>query len=143
MDSRTISDEYAKIGAELIKKEPSLQWIAESDITIVYLSSTAELKKGGKLILGQCEKIPDKYKWAIPADFTITLFEPNITGISKEQLKILILHELLHVGNGEIIPHDVEDFRMIIDRYGLDWASKNEPNIIDAEQLHRFKIKGI
>lgn len=44
-------------------------------------------------------------------------------------MRILILHELLHVGidvdgNEEsyrIIPHDIEDFRLVLERYGLDW----------------------
>ena len=46
-------------------------------------------------------------------------------------MKILILHELMHVGiikdgNEEsyfVRPHDIEDFRDIIVQYGLDWDS--------------------
>ncbi|MBR2528824.1 MAG: hypothetical protein IKE58_10195 [Blautia sp.] len=46
------------------------------------------------------------------------------------EVHILLYHELLHVGvnerSGEMVyvvnPHDVEDFRTIIDRYGIDWA---------------------
>ena len=49
---------------------------------------------------------------------------------TDEQLEILLLHELLHIGiqwdgNEEtysIIPHDVEDFRAIIERYGIGWS---------------------
>jgi predicted metallopeptidase len=60
----------------------------------------------------------------------ITLFEPNIERLTDKQLEIVILHELMHVGiehdgNEEIYyikQHDVEDFRTIIDRYGLDWS---------------------
>lgn len=76
-------------------------------------------------MFGQCEKIADKYKWGIPCDFTITIFEPNIIGWTDEQLRILIFHELLHVGvDGDrlfIVPHDLEDFRVIIDEFGVDW----------------------
>ena len=50
--------------------------------------------------------------------------------MSDEQMEILLYHELLHVGmddTGEEVkyivnPHDVEDFRAVIDRYGIDWA---------------------
>ena len=83
----------------------------------------------GKSVFGQCEKVPDKYKWSVPCDFTITIFEPNVERFTEEQMRILILHELMHVGvlkdgneeNYFIRPHDIEDFRTIIEKYGLDW----------------------
>ena len=129
MELRKISEEYAEIGASLIATDPLLEDIRESEVTIVYLASDQEKTKSGKEVFGECEKVPDKYKWAVPCDFTITIFEPNVERFSKEQLEILILHELLHVGiekdgNEEtyyIRPHDIEDFREIIDRYGMDW----------------------
>ena len=75
--------------------------------------------------------IRKKYKWGIPCDFTITVFEPNVEGMTDEQMRILIFHELLHVGitfNSDgtesyfIVPHDLEDFKLIVDRYGTDWS---------------------
>lgn len=131
MDNRELNNYYAEMAAELIDTEPALQKIKDSCVTICYLASEQEKKKNKKKVLGECEKIADKYKWAIPCDFTITIFQPNVEDLSEEQLKIVMLHELLHVGIEEndsgdevysIIPHDIEDFRLIIDRYGLDWA---------------------
>ena len=129
MEIRTINESYSQIADRLIKTEESLQSIRESDVRIIYLSSDHELKKNGKLVFGQCEKVPDKYKWAVPCDFTITVFEPNVERLTEEQIRILLFHELLHVGikkdgNEEkylIIPHDIEDFREVIERYGVDW----------------------
>lgn len=135
MDSRQINEHYAEIGRELIETEPELADIRDSDATIIYLSSEHEKTSDGNPVLGQCEKIQEKYKWSIPCDFTITLFEPNIEDLSEEQIRIVILHELLHVGirlnaEGEedyyIVPHDVEDFRLLIERYGIDWAKPGE-----------------
>lgn len=131
MDNRTINDKYAEIGAELIANEPSLRDIAISEAQIVYLSSEHKKKNGTKIIHAECEKIQDRYKWGIPADFTVTVFEPNIEGFSEEQIRILIFHELLHIridtdGEGResygIYPHDLEDFKEIIDRFGTDWS---------------------
>lgn len=130
MDIREINEKYAQIAQELIESEDVLAPIRDSDVRIIYLSSEHEKKKGKKLILGECEKVPDKWKWTVPCDFTITIFEPNIEQLSDEQLKILLLHELLHVGieidgNEEkyhIVPHDVEDFETILDRYGVHWS---------------------
>ena len=126
MDTRQMNDEYAQIGADLIATEPSLEPLRDCRATIVYLSSEHEKKSKRKLVLGECEKVPEKYKWAVPADFTITLFEPNVERMNPEQIRQVVFHELLHVGiakdgNEEsyfIVPHDVEDFRECI-----DWGS--------------------
>lgn len=135
MDTRRINENYAKIGAELIETEDALRYIKESNASIVYLSSEHKKTGNHKIIHAQCEKIAEKYKWGIPADFTITVFEPNVEKFTEEQMRILIFHELLHIGievgdDGEetysIIPHDLEDFKLIIDRYGTDWDSVDD-----------------
>lgn len=129
-ETRSINEEYSKIGMELIKSEELLSDIRQSEATIIYLSSDKEKKSKNKLVLGECEKINPKYKWAIPCDFTITIYEPNVIALSDEQMRILIFHELLHVGieylndgseKYSVKPHDVEEFRAIIDRFGIDW----------------------
>lgn len=135
MDKRTLNEKYSEIARELINTEDALVDVRNSQATIVYLSSEHKKKSGNKIIFGQCEKVADKYKWGIPADFTITVFEPNVEGFSEEQLKILLFHELLHVGieyNADgsetysVKPHDLEDFKLIIDRFGTDWSKVDE-----------------
>ena len=50
--------------------------------------------------------------------------------MSENQLKILLYHELLHVGiNDKTLepkyicnPHDIEDFAEILDTFGVHWA---------------------
>lgn len=131
MENREISEKYAEIGQRLIRRDKLLRGIRDSDVRIVYLSSDHEKKSKGRIICGECEKIPDKYKWCIPYDFSITVFEPNVERFDDRQLRILLLHELLHVGieldgNEEIYfvkPHEIEDFRAILRRYGKDWAA--------------------
>lgn len=125
MDNREMNELYQQIAQDLINERPELEAIKNSDVTIICLSSDCEKKSNKKVVFGQCEKIADKYKWGIPCDFTITIFEPNMVGFTEEQLKILIFHELLHVGiDGDkyfINPHDLEDFKVIIDNYGVNW----------------------
>ena len=98
MDTRYISEEYAHIGNELILTEDVLSDIRDSQVSIMYLGSEYEKTSRGRTIYGQCEKVPEKYKWAVPCDFTITIFEPNVEHFTEEQMRILILHELMHVG---------------------------------------------
>lgn len=130
MDKRTISERYAEIAADLIANEEELIDIANSQATIIYLSSEHKKMASGKIIHAECEKVSEKYKWGIPCDFTITVFEPNVQDFTDEQIRILLFHELLHVGiefrqdGSEIYsikPHDLEDFKTIIDRFGTGW----------------------
>ena len=131
MESRWINEQYAQIAQDLIDTEDVLADIANSHATIVYLSSDHAPKTKDTVKQAVCEKVADKNNWAIPADFTITVYEPNIVGFSEEQLKILLFHELLHVGiefkedNSETYyckEHDYQDFKIIIDRFGTDWS---------------------
>lgn len=131
MDSRYINERYAEIAAELIDKEKALWEIKDSHVSIIYLSSCAEKTHKGKIVYGLTEKVQEKYKWGIPCDFTITIFEPNVARFSEDQIRILLFHELLHIGiefkEGDeeayyTKGHDLEDFKLIIDRYGTDWA---------------------
>lgn len=130
-ETRNINYHYAEIARDLIETEPLLSDIRQADVTIIYLSSDKEKKSKGRQVFGECEKINPKYKWAIPCDYTITVYEPNVLTFTEAQIRILLFHELLHIkidlgeDGGEkygINPHDIEDFRTIIDRYGLDWA---------------------
>lgn len=129
MDSRHISEEYTSIGQDLIDTMDELEYLRGQELIIAYLGSTAVKKSKGKLVFGQCEKVADKYRWGIPCDFTITVFEPNVEFFTEGQLRILIFHELLHIGVNEdggfyIKPHDLEDFAAVIDRYGAHWSEK-------------------
>lgn len=129
METRYQSEEYSQIGMELIGTEPSLKHIADSDATIVFLASDSERTRKGRPIYGECEKVPAKYRWAVPCDFTITVYEPNVERFTDEQKRILLLHELMHVGievDGHeeryyTVPHDIEEFFEVIERYGMGW----------------------
>ena len=131
MDSRKINEQYKKIAENLIATEPELAYIRNSSARIAYLESGFAKKKGKDIIVnGQCEKVQTKNQWAINYDFTITLFLPNIKEFTEDQIRILLFHELLHVGieyedDGSekyyIRPHDLEDFMLIIDKYGTSW----------------------
>ena len=135
MEHRAINENYRKIAEDLIENENELQYIKDSRVKITYLESD-QCKKNGpdKYVLGECEKVAAKNRWAISSDFTITVFKNNCIGMSQEQMQMLLFHELLHVGiepgpEGDEIytvrKHDLEDFKIIIDRFGTEWARVN------------------
>lgn len=128
-ENRHLNEDYAEMAMALIDSEDELRYIKESQVSIAYLSSDLKKRDSGRIVHAQCELVSDKYKWGIPADFMITVYEPNVLGFTDEQMKILLFHELLHVKidyqDGEekysVNPHDLEDFKYIIDRFGTDW----------------------
>lgn len=123
------NEDYARIGMELIREEKSLNWILSTGVAVGFMSSNRAKVSKGRAIFGECDRVKDKYRAFIPYDFLITVYEPNVIEFTPKQIRILLHHELLHCGvnsNAEptykINPHDIEDFREIIDRYGLDWS---------------------
>jgi hypothetical protein len=88
-------------------------------------------KRSGKVILATAEAVSAKYNYLTGLNFIISVYDKAWEVMVDQEKGALLDHELNHcfVGedkNGEpvykIIPHDVEDFRVIIDRYGAGWA---------------------
>ena len=124
------SEYYAQLAAAVIEEHADeLAWIPEN-ASVGFLESDRPKKKDGKIILAECIRIRDLFRVYIPHDFVIAVYLPNVAGMTEEQLKILLYHEMLHIGmeNGRkgprlvVKPHDVEDFRAVLERYGFDWA---------------------
>lgn len=126
------SEEYEQMADEVIEEHEDLYWIRKANARIGYVSSMIEKQSNGRYVYGECMKVKEIYQLYAPYDFLIVLYEPNISHLDREQLKILLYHELLHVGISfdgaefKIRPHDVEDFRTVLEQYGLDWAKKKE-----------------
>ena len=131
-ESRTINEHYAELAQALIDAEPLLAHIRDGHATIAYLGSDYAKRSKGRTVYGECERVADKNKWAIPADFLVVVYEPNCAGMDDEHLSRLLFHELLHVGievddegveKHSVRPHDLEDFRECVDRWGVDWIA--------------------
>ena len=126
MPEYEVSEEYGVLGADIITEK--LPWILAAGISIGFLASTKEKKRGKtKKILGDCTKVPERWKPYCPHDFVITIYETSCIGMTDDQLRILIWHELQHVGMDDkgkyyVRPHDVEDFDDILNIYGMRWA---------------------
>lgn len=131
METVTKSNELRRLGWKVIRKHEDLHWIKESDIKIGYVVSDKAKKKDDRIIFAECHKVKAIYKAYIDYDFIIVFYEPHTMLMDDKQLEILMYHELLHVGmedNGtlKLVPHDIEDFKCILDEYGLDWNAPRE-----------------
>jgi len=122
------NEELAALAAKVIASHPEMEDLKYC--RIAYLSADKEKKSRGKPVYAETERVSDKIKAVAPYDFLITFYMPNCDYLDEKRMKILMYHELLHVGydpvNGTfaIIPHDVEDFRGIILQYGPDWITQ-------------------
>jgi predicted metallopeptidase len=120
-----------RIAGEVIDSHyEELGWIKENGVRIVYAVSDREkkAKKGSRLVHGSTTRANPTEEGLIGCDFVITFHTPNIRYHTDEQLRILMYHELLHIGVNKsgytVKPHDyiIEDFRAVVDEYGIDWA---------------------
>lgn len=124
------SRKYRLIAQRLLKTLPEFEELRTVKPRIAYLMSMAEKKKNKKIVCAECFLVEDKYSWCCPYDFFIVVYEPNVIGFTKEQLEILMRHELHHVGvaykdkgiDFYIVPHDIEEFWAIIQEHGLNWS---------------------
>jgi dephospho-CoA kinase len=123
-----ISTEYRELAEEVISEREELAWL--ENVRIQYLTSQDNKTHNDKSVCGECIKVEDIYKTFIPFDFLIVVYIPNVSKMTRSQRKMLMHHELLHIGFNntkegkvfKVVPHDIEDFRAIIEKYGLDWA---------------------
>jgi len=123
------SPEYEELGRAVIDALPELWFIRDAEIRIGFLKSWKEKKTGRRLVYGECIRLPELYQDLLGYDFFIVIYEANAVALTLNQKKILMWHELLHVGiddeSGEpkyvINPHDREEFDSIISRAGLKW----------------------
>ena len=131
-----VSEELRQLGEKVIAGMPELYYISEFGIKVGYVLSYEAKKKDGKSIAADCRKVTGTYTAFLPFDFVVTFYHPNMSYMTENQQKILMLHELKHIGVGpkglRIEPHDIEDFESILSRYGLRWNEFNHdvPDIL-------------
>ena len=123
------SETLTLLGNSVISAIEELNFINDYEIKIGYVLCYEEKVKNGKMILADCRKVTNIYSAYIPFDFIITFYEPNICHLSENHKKVLMWHELKHIGINDktlkteykIVPHDIEDFYSITDRFGTRW----------------------
>jgi len=120
-----VADDLKALGEKLISAMPELHIIPDYEVRIGYVRSYDAKRDKGRQINADCRKINGTYTAYLPFDFIVTFYEPNVYHMTENQKKILMLHELRHIGIGErgfrIENHDVEDFRDILERFGIEW----------------------
>lgn len=152
---RRADDEVKALAAEIIAAHhPHLQRHGVR-VEYVFRSETARLR--GRDIWGVCRKVTslnaylgggaiDQYEGTCPPFFVIELAEPVWEEISPKARRALLDHELSHAwaepnDEGEVclsvLPHDLEEFRAVVDRHGLWRAAVEEFTAAAARHLEQ------
>lgn len=122
-----ISKELSDLAKRVIEKYPEFAFLKEANCRIAYQYSDKEKTSNGKTVYADTTKVSDKMKSIAPYDFLVTFYKPSVTGIGDEKMEILMRHELKHIGfdavtgKCKILPHDIEDFEVIIKDCGMNW----------------------
>ena len=122
------SEQLEQIAKELMQEMDDLLHLDDLSLRIAYQYSDQEKISRGMTVYADTEVVKEKYKEFMPYEFLITFYEPNCEGLDDEHLKRLMYHELKHVGyEGDnkfrVVPHNLEDFRECIDKWGIDWLT--------------------
>jgi len=122
-----LSEKYRSIADDIINNVPDLHFIDNHGLRVAFLSCDKAKLNHGHAVRGECFKVPEMYKVIGSVDFIIVVYEPNCQGFTDLQFKILIEHELRHIGfkndKPVIVPHDFErgEFAAISEKYGENW----------------------
>lgn len=121
------SEEVKQLGWKVINDNPvEFKELIEGKYNIAFLEDDSAKTQNGMIIHGMCSLVPSKYKWTCDYDFTITFYQANNFGFTEKQYEILMYHELLHAGLDKgkpyIVPHDLSDFKKVVDEFGTNWS---------------------
>lgn len=94
-----------------------------------YLWKRTGGESAGRTVLGKCVKVGSLAKYYLNATvlegtWVIWIAADNCALITERQMEALVFHELLHTGindklKAKLRPHDVEEFRAVIEEYGF------------------------
>ncbi len=126
----TLNDEVRLLGESVIAEYEEFEHLhhPNAPCRIAYMYSDKEKKHDGRRVYADTTKLSEMMKDLTGYHFVITFYGPSVDDLPEELLRILMYHELLHVGYEPatlkywLNSHDVEDFECIITRYGIDWV---------------------
>ena len=89
-----ISPAYEELAERVIDAIPELQFIKELEIKVGYVLSYEPKTNKGYPVYADCQKVKAVHQCFIPYDFLITVYEPHVQEFTRQQLQVLMWHEL-------------------------------------------------
>jgi hypothetical protein len=140
-----VSAEILALATELVETfHPDLQ-----NARIAFVQRSDAPVSNGRITYGKACKIADQLKVHFPYDFLIWISKRAVKDLEPLQIRALLDHELYHCtmkqGQPAMRPHDIEEFTIVIDRYGL-WNTclQNARETFDkAVQLNLLQVEKV
>ena len=129
--------EARKIVQDLCSEYPDEMWAIRPD-TIITLGVSNKERPKGSTKLASIRPLKGATKALMQINnvgvrYLIELYWSDWNKWTEAQKNAVIFHELLHVDNeiGKTVKHDIEDFRMMVDKLGVDWFNDTDlPNLL-------------
>lgn len=129
-----LNDEIRALGELVISEHPELAHLNHpvAPCRIAYMYSDKNKLHHGQTTFADATKVNEMMQALTGYNFVITFYSTVVEDLPRDTLKILMYHELLHIGYDPetakcwLVPHDVEDFECIIAQYGTGWIKPAE-----------------
>jgi hypothetical protein len=135
----TMATEASEIADDLMRKHHV--HLIDNDVRVEFVFSDQEKKHRGNVVWGDARKITSIAAFLAtqgenveptPEFFVITLYKDVWVGLTDEQRRYLVDHELSHCYADfddekeelklSLLGHDLEEFRSVVERHGLNMS---------------------
>lgn len=142
-------DEADAIIRGLCEKQPDVLWAVRPQTVIVMsIDNSERSEKNHTLAKIQPIKGAEKAIFQlnnIAVRYVITVYGSDWSSWTNRQKQWILLHELLHCHPDyeRTIHHDIEDFKIIIDKAGVEWTNKKDelPDLLNEEVKFNLDLR--
>ena len=139
------ADEIIK---RLCEKQPEALWCCRPENIAVYGIENKEKSKKNK-VLAKIKPIKGSEKFImldnnIPIRYVIEVYYSDWREWDERLKQWILFHELLHIHHeiGKTIKHDSEDFKIILDKVGVNWVqSKELPDLVNGDVKFNLELR--
>jgi len=106
---------------EVLKENEDLRWL-ESYVDRICFLKTEKLE--GRVV-AKVKGITPPYSLLTEHRYFIIVSEEKFSKLNRDSQKKVIEHELRHISDkfdGKVVEHDVKDFKIMIEKYGVDYV---------------------
>jgi len=137
-----------EIVKKLCAKQPEVLWCVRPEtVAVLGIENKTRSEKNHTLAkikpVKGCEKaiLQDNN---IPIRYIVELYYEDWNTWHEKKKQWILLHELLHIHHeiSKTIKHDCEDFKLILDKVGVNWSdSDNLPDLINDDVKFNLALR--
>lgn len=142
-------EEAQEVVKGLCKKYPDVLWTINNPEMIAVMGIENKERSEKNRVLAKIKPIKGSEKAIfllnnIPVRYIIELYWSDFREWNITKKQWIIFHELLHIHYelGKTIRHDCEDFKIILDKVGVNWiSSETLPNLLNDDVKFNLELR--